>query len=81
MSNWLSRNWHTLDKVLEYLELMEINLIRAQHYRDQSAKMHELAAKEENHEAKSALTDLALMYARLCEKLSVSAVTPHSNLS
>lgn len=59
---------HTSDNVSAYEDTMESSFARAQHYRDQSNRMHELAAKEDNHEAKTALSDLALMYARLCEK-------------
>lgn len=57
---------------------METDLTRAQHYRDQSEKMRLLAAKEENHEARMALNDLALMYAGLCEKLLMSTSLPVS---
>ena len=60
---------------------METNLARAQHYRDQSDRMRELAAKEDNNEAKLALNDLALMYARLCEKLLVNAPAPMGKIS
>lgn len=56
---------------------MESSLARAQHYRDQANRMHELAAKEDNDEAKAALSDLALMYARLCEKYLANS-TPSS---
>ena len=55
---------------------MQTDLIRAQHYRDQSDKMRDLAAKEENREAKTALNELAEMYARLCEKLLRNAPAP-----
>jgi len=55
---------------------MKADLARAQHYRDQSDKMRELAAKEDNAEAKLALNDLAHMYAKLCEKHLVNSFSP-----
>ena len=45
---------------------METDLTKAQHFRDQAAQMRELAAKEDNLEAKKALIHLAEMYDRLC---------------
>jgi hypothetical protein len=44
---------------------MEIDLIKAQHYRDQAVQMRDLAAREDSPEAKQALIHLAEMYDRL----------------
>lgn len=60
---------------------MKTDLARAQHYRDQSDRMRALAAKEDNHEAKLALNNLASMYTRLCEKLLENATVPVGKIS
>jgi len=48
---------------------METPLTKAQHYRDQAAKLRELAAKEDNLDARAALISLAETYSQLCQKL------------
>ena len=47
---------------------METELTKAQHYRDQAAKMRDLADKEENPAARQALISLADMYTKLCHQ-------------
>jgi hypothetical protein len=47
---------------------METELTKAQHYRDQAAKMRALADKEENPAARQALVSLAEMYTKLCDQ-------------
>jgi hypothetical protein len=51
---------------------MDSDLIKAQHYRDQSDKMRELAAMEENEEVKAALYALADMFDRLFRQCTVN---------
>jgi len=47
---------------------MESDLSKAQHYRDQALKMRELAAAEQNAEAKEALILLSNTYDKLCQQ-------------
>ena len=47
---------------------MDTDLTKAKHYRDQAIQMHELAAKEDNEEARKALIALAETYDKLYNK-------------
>jgi hypothetical protein len=55
---------------------METELTKAQHYRDQAAKMRGLADKEENPAARQALISLAEMYAKLCDQQVSRSLSP-----
>ena len=55
---------------------METELTKAQHYRDQAAKMRGLADKEENLAARQALISLAEMYTALCDQQVNRSVSP-----
>ena len=55
---------------------METELTKAQHYRDQAAKMRGLADKEENPAARQALISLAEMYTALCDQQVNRSLSP-----
>lgn len=55
---------------------MGTELTKAQHYRDQAAKMRGLADKEENPAARQALISLAEMYTKLCDQQVNRSLSP-----
>jgi hypothetical protein len=54
---------------------MDGPLIKAQHYHDQAKRMRELAAQEDNNEARIALVQLADSYDRLSNKFMIEATS------